>query len=134
VTGDRRGALQFTKHSYELVDFRALTYDRMRTLVAQVNAVACFTLVELATDNSFYASREIPGKQLSSPKISENLFKTHRDAKNLSSRDDRIAADDQHLVATSLAGAAHCCNERSSSRVVNPFRSFVGPALEDFPE
>jgi hypothetical protein len=42
-------AIRFTKQSYELEDIRVLTYDRLRNLVALVNAVAFFTAVELGT-------------------------------------------------------------------------------------
>jgi hypothetical protein len=36
-------AIRFTKQSYDLEDIRVLTYERLRNLVAMVNAVAYFT-------------------------------------------------------------------------------------------
>ncbi len=42
-------AIRFTKQSYDLEDIRVLTYERLRNLVALVNAVAYFTAVELGT-------------------------------------------------------------------------------------
>jgi hypothetical protein len=42
-------AIRFTKQSYDLEDIRVLTYERLRNLVALVNAVAFFTAVELGT-------------------------------------------------------------------------------------
>lgn len=42
-------AIRFTKQSYQLEDIRVLTYDRLRNLVALVNAVAFFTAVILGT-------------------------------------------------------------------------------------
>lgn len=42
-------AIRFTKQSYQLEDIRVLTYDRLRNLVALVNAVAFFTAVVLGT-------------------------------------------------------------------------------------
>lgn len=42
-------AIRFTKQSYDLEDIRVLTYERLRHLVALVNAVAFFTAVALGT-------------------------------------------------------------------------------------
>ncbi len=39
--------IRFTKQSYDLEDIRVMTYDRLRNMVALVNAVAFFTAVVL---------------------------------------------------------------------------------------
>ena len=39
--------IRFTKQSYDLEDIRVMTYDRLRNMVALVNAAAFFTAVVL---------------------------------------------------------------------------------------